>query len=517
MKSLTTLWNDFQEIVQENQNDCRPSREKEKIPSEWEAEIAEIDRFSPMSFSEFCISLLIPIYNLYAVWAFRNDREKARKNKKRKEVLQNKIREINYYNHSIDQEVKEWEKRQGERDSKLNRIVSEAVKLMASRDYFEQVFSSANAADVDNEIYQQCLFAELFHTKKRKRDFLFCDTYLLSAVDLTRDVTVTDNCISYIPTGDAWGMLEKAGESSRMAKLLYHASVWKMNEILPLYCMEHQLDASLVPSCSLVDYLAQHGITQLSSEEERVYRWISNEKYSRTLCTLGEIQQNGEDKILELFEKMKKRIVDPYYILTYCDLTKQCKLTDAYQEQWLKKNVEISATNRTDANFFVNILLALNDFMNMHGNKFLAVRSQVQGVIEGVKINVESAIRNAHSMIETQLNQMNATASFRSEFWSSHGYGIVLEAVRPYTAVLDQAGVHYNVQTNGISIDGKAEEIMYIHCLSNDVTDDCLHILEWIGNRSLNDRERKCLITVQGILALFKTRDKAIDDLIKTA
>ena len=214
-----------------------------------------------------------------------------------------------------------------------------------------------------------------------------------------------------------------------MARLLYHASIWKMNEVLPLYCVEHQLDASLVPSCSLVDYLAQHGITQFTSEEERVYSWISNEKYSRTLCTLSEIQQNGEDIILELLKEI--RVVDPYYILTYGDLTKRCKPTDVYQEQWLNKNVETAATNRADANFFVNILLALNDFVMMHVNNFLTVQSQWQGVIEDLKTYTEGTIRDVHSKIETQLRQMNATPSFRSEFWSSQGYRLVLEAVKP--------------------------------------------------------------------------------------
>lgn len=180
----------------------------------------------------------------------------------RKWMLQREIKEVEDHNRSLEESRDKWEAREKRREEQMRSLMREARKLIASKEYFDQLLS-ADATDMETELSTLCAYLLI------DSDISITDTYLFRSIDATRDIAITESSVSFHPVSGAWTALENAGQYNRQARLLYYVSVWKMNERLRYYCGELMLDKSVVPSGSLDDFLAQHNSTPTATGTER--------------------------------------------------------------------------------------------------------------------------------------------------------------------------------------------------------------------------------------------------------
>ena len=295
MSKLIELWKDAGKLS-EKLAPKYPSKEKKTIPTEWIEELKQIEAESPpklagrviwsliiIGLGIFCVAsgefdsaiqnspgtffaAWFILYGIPVVAIFVNY---FKKNSHYNELLsrgatiRHQIREIESNNSEWDQ----CKKMEEQTWAQIQTIYREAARLMNSKEYFEQVFSSANTQDLENELHYQCLFMEVLYHEGS--DYDFAETYLLSSVNPAQDVVITDSSIVFRPTSSAWSILEQASGNSRLARILYYVSLWKMNGRLRYYCGELMLDKSVVPSVPLDEFLAQHDSTPATTGTER--------------------------------------------------------------------------------------------------------------------------------------------------------------------------------------------------------------------------------------------------------
>ena len=188
-------------------------------------------------------------------------------------MIQREIKEVEDHNRSLEESRDKWEAREKRREEQMRSLMREARKLIASKEYFDQLLS-ADATDMETELSTLCTYLLI------DSDISITDTYLFRSIDATRDIAITESSISFHPVSGAWTALENAGQYNRQARLLYYVSVWKMNESLRYYCGELMLDKSVVPSGSLDNFLAQHNCMPSSTgAEHTAYKTLSSEKF----------------------------------------------------------------------------------------------------------------------------------------------------------------------------------------------------------------------------------------------
>ena len=191
----------------------------------------------------------------------------------RKWMIQREIKEVEDHNRSLEESRDKWEAREKRREEQMRSLMREARKLIASKEYFDQLLS-ADATDMETELSTLCAYLLI------DSDISITDTYLFRSIDASRDIAITESSISFHPVSGAWTALENAGQYNRQARLLYYVSVWKMNERLRYYCGELMLDKSVVPSGSVDDFLAQHNCMPSSTgAEHTAYKTLSSEKF----------------------------------------------------------------------------------------------------------------------------------------------------------------------------------------------------------------------------------------------
>lgn len=234
------------------------------------------------------------------------------------------------------------------------------------------------------------------------------------------------------------------------------------------------------------------------------------------------IQKSVEDKIIQLLQKINSKDIPSYELIMmpYLEyyLEYKCGLTDLHPRIWLENTrTTIKATKQPSDSFYVNILVALEDFFLSHHNRYKTVEPQIKQIFDDAEQEAREAVRNARRMIEEQMDRMGMTPSAREQYRRNNSERVIIEkALEPIVETMRKAGVECSVDSDGIFFPYGHECAMYLHSLSLSTTKDCLHLQDYFGDRSINLHEHQCLLMVRQLLFQYKTSDETLEDYIST-
>ena len=234
------------------------------------------------------------------------------------------------------------------------------------------------------------------------------------------------------------------------------------------------------------------------------------------------IQKSVEDKIIQLLQKINSKDIPSYELIMmpYLEyyLEYKCGLTDLHPRIWLENTrTTIKATKQPSDSFYVNILVALEDFFLSHHNRYKTVEPQIKQIFDDAEQEAREAVRNARRMIEEQMDRMGMTPSAREQYRRNNSERVIIEkALEPIVETTRKAGVECSVGSDGIFFPYGHEGAMYLHSLSLSTTKDCLHLQDYFGDRSINLHEHQCLLMVRQLLFQYKTSDETLEDYIST-
>lgn len=360
MTKLAELLQKYDRYMQEEQKDSCPTETKRIISPEHQKELEEISAITPPKLGwriflillcalygiimanqpspyapvfVFCVCTVPPAIALIVPYCAKRGVYNLRM--ERKVRLQRQIEEDEAYNNTLEQNQKAWEERKNRRDSQLRSIMSDVHKLIASKEYFEQLLHSDNAEEMEAEWAALCALLHM------NRDISISDTYLMRSINLAQDITITDNSIAFRPTSSAWNMLEQASHNSRLARIMYYVSAWKVNEKLRFYCGEMMLDKSLVPQISLEEYLAQHDSVPSSARyENKVYKCIASVSFDyiggSLKLIINRILQNQQLRE-QIVTNVKTKLPEPMW-----ELVPSSERLLKMQGKWDRDNDEVA-------------------------------------------------------------------------------------------------------------------------------------------------------------------------------
>lgn len=347
MSKLSELWAEYQSIMHQSANDPYPSGEKQIIPRDWEKERDELKKATPPNLKWRVILLLIglgltlcayiavsmgvegteeiePVHVLGAALYFNAvpifsligyAKKKSKYNQSMSQLrsLEHRIDEIVKKNRDLKDRIEDRERRQKSRKCKLNKIISDAQKLMGSTEKYVSLLTSENTEEIENEILHQCKFIK--ECSKCSPD----DLALFRSIDPSRDIIVSEYSLTVKPNNEVWNTIEQASRRCWVAQLLYHVSNWHLNKGLELLCRQLMLDTSLVSSTTLSDYLARQNLRLAETDREKqLYQMITSTQW-RWKCSANKqlIQQILQNRKLreQMVANVKRRLPAPMPIL----------------------------------------------------------------------------------------------------------------------------------------------------------------------------------------------------------
>ena len=209
MTKLSELLTKYDRYRQEEQKDPYPSGETRTVLPEHKKELEEVSAITPPSIGWriflilFCVICGIimansPEYegglgNFYFVFCtvpptialtvtYFTKKGVYNRRMERKWELQHQINEIEDYNNTLEQNQKTWEERKNKRNAQIRLVISEASKLIASKEYFYQFLQSDHTDEVENELAVLCNFLRM------NKDISISDTYLIRSIDIAQDI-----------------------------------------------------------------------------------------------------------------------------------------------------------------------------------------------------------------------------------------------------------------------------------------------------------------------------------------
>ena len=223
------------------------------------------------------------------------------------------------------------------------------------------------------------------------------------------------------------------------------------------------------------------------------------------------------DKVIlnESFEKIESKEITARILLFVPDLEyhlkTKCNFNDLHQKNWLQnQTMMVENSYQSNANFFVQVLLAFNAFLKTESGNFETVKSQIEQAFENIEQEAAQGALKSKQIIEDQMNRQGMTPSARDYYWKTNGNQLIESSLEPFTDILRKNGVSYTVNPNGIRISRGGAMEFYLN--SSKTTDDCLHIREIIGDRPMDSLEHQCLRLLHRILLTqYKTNDKTLE------
>lgn len=266
MARLSELWTEYQSVVKQANADKTPKKEKKIIPPETEKQLKEAEEASPpkLFWRLLLLGLIIicliafymdPEYSLFLqepgsiiiiffTWFLGTPAAvmivsyivkwiSYNKAQGRKYYLQEQIRSIEHDNAIIDNEIQAHNSREKDRLAKKVAIATEVKNYAKSIEHFDQIFSTGNIEEIENELLALYKFLNVFPS------FSLASTFLFKSIDYNNDVIVTDNCISITTSKNAtWKALEKSLSYSWVVQLVFHSSKRQIEGMLSEMCYE---------------------------------------------------------------------------------------------------------------------------------------------------------------------------------------------------------------------------------------------------------------------------------------
>lgn len=339
MSKLSELWAEYQSIVHQSANDPCPNVSPKTVPFEWEQEIEKLNSATPPKFTwriiimlicfgisalaasghstsalqigTYVIAFIIP--SLLLIVSYFKSKSEYVRTINRICYLKNQIKSIEKQNDNINENKQKWESRQKDRDKKINKIVSDAKKLMGSTEKYVSLLTSENTKEFENELLHQYKFT------KECNECSPDDFALFRSIDPSRDILVSEHSITIKTNNEVWNTLEQASRRCWAAQLLHHVSNWHLNEGLKRLCKQLMLDSDPVSSTSLTEYLAVQNLRIAETDiEKQLYQMIISTtwgwKCSASKQLIQQILQNRRLRE-QMVANVKRRLPAPMSIL----------------------------------------------------------------------------------------------------------------------------------------------------------------------------------------------------------